>query len=302
MSIYAIPSLLALAIKAWLFVVAGKPLVSKNPALAFFLCSLFGVNSAEFIFFTMTSAATNLMPILLVYYAAAVYAVAAFVLLALNLYGARRWLGVAVMFLASVIVFMIILTDWIVADVVRTSLSMTRVAGELYWVVQLFFLTALVAGMAMLLYVAFRSENIINAKRGLAMLVGTLPVVLSALLVVVGMKLGLQLNGAVIISTMSTVTVALLVYVESRYRLFLFLSYVPYTRENEIRKRVVGLVRESVEALFRRDGELDMKSISAKFETALIEMAIEATGGNKTHAAQVLQIGKATLHRKLAKA
>ena len=111
--------------------------------------------------------------------------------------------------------------------------------------------------------------------------------------------MGAKINGAVIISLMTSLMLVILIYTEKRYRLFKFLSYVPYTREHELRTRANRLVEQMIDDLFNGESAVNFKDIRSEFETTLIEIAIESTGGNKTHAAKILGIGKATLHRKI---
>ena len=302
MSIFALPSLLALIIKLWLFKVAGRRLFLDNPMLAFFLCSLLGMNINEFGYYAFANEATVLLPVLLLFYITVVYAVAAYFLMVIDMLYPVRFVKTGLLSVATLLAMVTATTDLVIADAVRTDYSITRVAGEFYWVMQAYLLVLLVGGLFLLARGALKNTQSMIRKRCLAILLGTSPVILTGIGILAAIQLGFEPNGALILSLMTTVTLILLIYIESRYRLFLFLSYVPYTRERQIRKAVTDLVAESVEALFKSGGALDMKAVSGKFESALIEMAIEATGGNKTHAAEVLQIGKATLHRKLVKA
>lgn len=301
MSLLAFPSILALVIKLWLFRVSGKALFVSNPFLAYFLCSLFALNLVELTFFLQLIPPDNALPILISYYIAAIYSAAAYLAIAINLVRPSRLTQVSVFLMATLMAVLMCIPDLVIAGVTYISYSITKIPGEYYWLLQIYLVGILIIGTAILLYGLFYHQNSLTRKRCLAILISTVPMTIAVISVVGLMALGYPINGAVILSLVTTLTLIILIYTESRYRLFLFLSYVPYTIENDIRKHIAILVRQSVEALFKQGGTLDMKSISAKFESALIEMAIEATNGNKTHAAEILQIGKATLHRKLSR-
>ena len=53
------------------------------------------------------------------------------------------------------------------------------------------------------------------------------------------------------------------------------------------------------QAIFYENHSLALKDLRSEFESVLIELAIQSTGVNKTYAARVLGIGKATLHCKI---
>lgn len=88
---------------------------------------------------------------------------------------------------------------------------------------------------------------------------------------------------------------------DKQYRRFRLRSYLPYTQECRLRKQFNMHISDTIKSLFQTENKTDLKGIVARFESSVIDLAIAASGGNKTHAAQLLKIGKATLHRKIAK-
>jgi len=302
MSLFILPSLTALGIKLWIFLVSRGELFRNSPLLAFFLCALFALNLAELLILLNVSEASQALPLMMAYYVAAIYSATALLMLVTSLIWQKRFLNTGIMIVATTVAILTCIPGIFLSGAASIGYSLIRVPGEFYWAQQSFLLAILFFAVCTMFYGALKSKSSLVRKRSFALILSTAPLALTAMIIILIMSTGYLLNATVILSLVTTITLVILIYTESRYRLFLFLSYVPYTRESEIRKAVADLVRESVEALFRSGGMLDMKAISGKFETTLIELAIEATDGNKTHAAEILQIGKATLHRKLGKA
>ena len=58
------------------------------------------------------------------------------------------------------------------------------------------------------------------------------------------------------------------------------------------------MVNQAIHVLYSNH-KLALKDLRSQFEGTLIELAIQSTNGNKTHAAKALSIDKATLHRKI---
>jgi len=302
MSLLLLPSLTALGIKLWIFLVSRGALFKNNPLLAFFLCALFALNLSELLILLNVRTADHALPLMMAYYVAAIYSAAALLMLALSLIQPGRYLNLGIMIVASGVAVLTLIPGVFLQGAESIGYSLIRVPGEHFWVLQSFLFVTLFAAVGAMFHGALKSKDRLARKRSIALLLSAAPLALVAIVIVFAMSAGYLLNATVILSFVTTITLGILIYTESRYRLFLFLSYVPNTRENKIRKAIANLVRESVEALFNSGGALDMKAMSDKFDRALIELAIEATNGNKTHAAEVLQIGKATLHRKLVKA
>ncbi len=300
MTFLAIPSFIALLIKAILFAVARGALFKKNVGLALFLVALFFLNLAEFMLFVYIEDALISLISMKAYYVAAVFTAATFFALALQLtFKYQKYTTSALLAVSMVISGFIVAGNELIAGTNLLSYSITADKGSYYWVIQSFVIGSTLLGLVALIWNSIKSRKSLSRQRSTVVLLSTAPMALFTVFVIVMMAMGYHMNATVVQSLLSSLLLAILIYTEARYRLFMFLSYVPYTREHSIRAKATGLVNQAITDLFDEDKKLPLKDIRAEFETTLIKLAIESTDGNKTQAAKALGIGKATLHRKI---
>lgn len=302
MTLFILPSLVALGIKIWLFSVSRLALFRDNPYLAFFLCALFGLNLAELILFIVKNNPQGALPVMMGYYVAAVFSAASYLILTISVVQGSKALTKMLLVLALIMSVLVCIPDIFISGTQSIGYSLTRAPGEHYGWLQAYLILSIATAIGVGFYGVIGHKDKIVQKRSLVVLIGTTPMALMTIAIISVMILDYRLNATIILSLMTSVTLAVLIYAEKRYRMFKFLSYVPYTQENQLRNQISLLVSETIDALFQKGQKVDFKNISARFEFTVINLAIEATDGNKTHAAEILQIGKATLHRKLAKA
>lgn len=297
----SIPSAIALFIKAVLFLSARGKLFKKNMPLALFLVALFLLNLAEFLLFTYVNQGTeDILPVLMKsYYVAAVFAAATFFSFALILFGIRPVIAYLPVIITIPLHIWTVFSPDIIAGTQMISYSVTRVAGDYYWVMQAFILVMCTSGLALLSYSALKSDKPVLRQKSTVILLSTAPLIIAAMTIVILMAIGFHINATVILSILTTITLGLLIYADSKYRLFKLLSYIPFTPEHSIRTKAVNVINQAMLDLFNDGRKVAFKDLRADFETALIELAIESTSGNKTRAAEILGIGKATLHRKI---
>jgi len=299
MSFLAVSSIIALLIKLSLFWVGKSALFRENQPLALFLVALCALNIVELTSFIYSGNEKTLLTIMQAYYAAAVIAAAALFYLSMHItHGAMRYV-VFCFSLSAIIAAVTMGSGIMIAGIEPIGYSFTRVPGQFFFILQIYLISTLLLSVGILLLGAAKSADRMINKRSLVILISVVPLVFFTVLITITLSLGIKINGAVIISMMTSLMLVILIYCEKHYRLFKFLSYVPYTHEHELRTRAARLVDQMIEDLFNRDNPVKFKDIRSEFETALIELAIESTGGNKTHAAKLLGIGKATLHRKI---
>ena len=299
MSYLAISSIVALLIKLSLFWVGKSALFRDNWPLALFLIALCVLNFAELMSFASIGNDQLIMSILQTYYAAAVIAAAALFYLSLHIIGASTRHAMASFAVAITIALLTFVPNVMLAGYESIGYSVTRIPGDFFFILQFYLVGTLILSAGLLLYGAIQSKSSLVNQRSLIMLISTLPLVFFTVILTLALSMGAKINGAVIISLMTSLMLVILIYTEKRYRLFKFLSYIPYTREHELRTRASRLVEQMIDDLFNGESAVKYKDIRSEFEATMIELAIESTGGNKTHAAKILGIGKATLHRKI---
>ncbi len=298
MSILTAPSLFALIIKGILFAVARGDLFHKNTALAVFLMALFALNLAEFILLVNGASSDFSLWAMKGYYVAAVSTAAAFLALALSLYSRDRLVASGLLMVVSLLSVFIVSSDSLIAGIQPISYSVTSMPGKYYWMLQAFIILSTISGLIVLGINVARAPDQVARQKSAVILIGTAPMGIFTIGIIITMFLGYSVNATVVQSLLSTLLLAILIFTEAKYHLFRFLSYVPLTREYKIRTRAQVLVNQAISDLYENH-RLALKDLRSEFESALIELAIQSTDGNKTHAARVLGIGKATLHRKI---
>lgn len=298
MSMLAVPSLFALIIKGMLFAVIRDGLFRRNTTLAVFLATLFMLNLAEFILLVNGTSPGISLWAMKGYYVAAVFTAATFLALALSLYSRDRLVSSGFLVAAGLLSAFIIAGDDLIAGAQPISYSVTRVPGDYYWVIQAFVILSTLSGLVVLGINAVRSPRQIARQKSTVILIGTAPMGIFIIGIIIAMALGYRVNATVIQSLLSTLLLAILIFTEAKYHLFRFLSYVPLTPEYKIRTKAQAIVAQAISDLYENH-RLALKELRSEFEATLIELAIQSTDGNKTHAARVLGIGKATLHRKI---
>ncbi len=298
MSILAAPSLFALIIKGVLFTVAKGGLFRRNTVLAIFLAALFALNLAEFTLLANGTATGVSLWAMKGYYVAAVFTAAAFLALALSLCKPDKLVSSGLLIAASLVSTFIVVGDNLIADTQLISYSVTRVPGDYYWVIQAFIILNTIPGLIMLAINAIKSPEQIVRQKSTVILIATAPMGVFTVGIVIAMALGNNINATVVQSLLSSLLLAILIFTEAKYHLFRFLSHIPLTPEYKIRTKAQVMINQAISDLYANH-KLPLKDLRSEFETTLIELAIQSTNGNKTHAAKALGIGKATLHRKI---
>ena len=298
MNILALPSLVALLIKGILFAVARGRLFRRNTALAVFLVALFALNLAEFMLLINSTSSSASLWIMKGYYTAAMFAAAAFLVLTLSLSSPDKLAFPVLLFTAGLMSAFIIAGDSLIAGTRLISYSVTKVPGDYYWVIQAFILLNVIPGLIILGINAFKSPDQIVRQKSTVTLIAAAPMGIFTISIMAAMAYGYSINATVVQPLLSSLLLVILVLTEAKYHLFRFLSYIPLTPEYKVRTRAQTMVNQAISELYTNH-KLALKDLRSEFETALIELAIQSTNGNKTHAARVLGIGKATLHRKI---
>ena len=302
MTIYILPSVIALGIKIWLFMVSRMKLFRDNPFLAMFLCALFGLNVAELFILLLVDNPASALGYMMAYYVAAVFSAATYLLLAMNVIRTRAWLNHGIVASGMLLSVLVCIPDFFISGTTSIGYSLTRLPGEHYVYLQAYLLLFIACAIAVNFFGVLVPSDQMVRKKSLAVLIATFPMAVITALIIISMMFGHRLNATIILSLMTSITLMILIYTEKRYRLFKLLSYMPYTQEFRLKRKIDLLIDDLIESLFEKDHNPDLKILVSRFESSVIRLAIEASNGNKTHAAQLLQIGKATLHRKISAA
>lgn len=292
---YAIPSISAIAIKIVLFWYGRHILKEASAWIMGFLGGLFGVNVCELVVFWFVNDAERqlALAVLSMYYVCALVANGCFLGISLKIAGRlSKFLIGAILLTTAVGIITVVIPGWAIAGAQSIGYSVSRIAGPLYWVVQILIVVPLTASTAILALTAFWSANWIRKRRALALLIATSPVVFCVLTMMGLMQAGVEVNAAVVVSFSINILLAVIVYTEYESGIFRFLSFIPRTAEN----RLIAHAAYSAYDLSSQG----LNGAVANFEKALITDALLRCNGNKTVAADMLGVSRATLRRKLS--
>lgn len=308
MSLYVIPSLVALVLKLWILSHSRFSLVRSNPALTGFLLGLLGMNAVEFYYYFLGDSPRQYHVITLLFYFSALTTVTGFTGVAIGRVlpsGMIRFVGYPLLVLFVVIATILLSSDIFITGGKKTSYAVTRIPGEYYWVLKSFLMAGMLSGCALLIYGALKHKDTDTRRFSKVVVLSMSPVVLTGIAALLVIDTAYQFNVFLVMSLMTTITLACLIYIENRYNLFKFLTYVPFSTERRLKTRISRLGDEFMLKVFTPDdgsGKVNLKELTSQFESAVIAMALEATNGDKTQAADLLNVGRATLHRKINKA
>ncbi|MGI9287186.1 MAG: histidine kinase N-terminal 7TM domain-containing protein [Pseudomonadales bacterium] len=299
MTFYAIPSFCAIIIKAWLLW-RGRSTAPENNALILLISALLVMNLVEFSMFMLSDSPREIaLAVLNLYYFSAAFTAATilnlFLCLTANEAKNLKQFNWA---LAAIVGSISLIPGVVVAGVEYIGYTFMRVPGTLYVVWAVYIVSTLLFSVYLLLSGYKNNTNTLQRRRCLAVLLGLLPFICTAIGVIFLMIGGIKINATVVLSSAAIFFLVALIYSEQRHGLFKLLASVPFTEEYALRAELANQVRNIESNAFGGADQINFKDQIKKIESLYIDLAIIANDGNKTHAAAALGISNATLHRK----
>lgn len=298
-----IPSLLAIAIKVGIFFRYYQSLSRENLDLGLFFVAVFFLNVFELLSIQTVYGAGSSMLILLAYYCCVVFTIHGFINIAMT-YSQFDWqagrirLGLNV--LLAVLIIGLIFGRSIIAGVEpMKSYTLTRVAGEHYWIFSAYLIGGVLLAVSLLIRGMLHADSNLARQKCLVVMLSAAAPSLTAVAVVVMMALGYQVNGAIYMSLTLSIMLGLLVFAEEKTRLFRLLTIVPYTRENRLHKQLLARITDCV-SISDDPGQqsINLKGMMKELENSVVEHVLGYYGGNQKKAASALGVSEATLSRR----
>lgn len=295
--IYAFPALVAVIVKAGMIWWSRKLLFETWPFFAFLLC-LAVHNLFEIGFYLYPSPEIKTI-MMYGYYVAAVFALGFGLVFGVALWRPplAKKAGAIITGCASVIVALIVFTDYLIAGFTPLNFSYTRIPGPGYAVFAAYALICL-AGMVAAIFLSVKNaaSNYIKARNSL-ILAGFAPFVLVAGLVPVLLMMGIAINAAMLIPITTTFFLLVILYAFTHDVIFDVRALVVGTAQFRRLKRLVA----HVALVHRSPAKNDPNDLLHGLELEIYQQALKSAGGNKTHAAQRLGIHPNTLRYRLKK-
>ncbi|MDH5631469.1 MAG: hypothetical protein OEZ10_00595 [Gammaproteobacteria bacterium] len=152
------------------------------------------------------------------------------------------WLVPLLVYIGFVVILALMLTtNLVVADVMRVGPSVSRVAGPLWVLYEIFTLGNCLVGIGILYHGARNTESESQRLRLTTVLLGIVPAILVGISVAVALRIGiLKFNTAITLPVATTFFLMVTAYAIHQHRLFDIQFYIPGTR---VRKRKTSFYR-----------------------------------------------------------
>ena len=230
------------------------------------------------------------------YYFSAVFAVSALLLLSIEMALVRNNPIVKLLVvIATCCLAVLAISPWAVVGGESIGYSVRSISGDYYHLITSYVVLGLLGSLSLLVLGTKQLEKL-RAKRCMVMLVAVIPLALVPIVSILLMSIGYQVNATCALSLAITAMIAVLLYTESKHRVFFFYSYLPWTREYKFKKELSSIAKIAP-SLY--SSGVDARMLQRRFEEILINMAIEFTDGNQKQAAELLNLPPTTVWRKL---
>ncbi|MEX0619117.1 MAG: histidine kinase N-terminal 7TM domain-containing protein [Pseudohongiellaceae bacterium] len=298
MDILVLPSAIALSVKVAIFIRYRTSLRRENLSLGVFFLAIFLLNLLELLTINRQFSHESMMLLLLAYYCCGVFITYAFINICLEYSGFRwhvKWFRRALNIILALMVVSLIFSRGIISDVEVMAYSMTRVAGDYYWVFTLYTLAGLTLAVALLVRGLFRLDSNLDRQRCLVVLLSSSFPLLATAGIMAFMAMGYAINGPIVLSIAMTIMLGIMVYAEEKSRLFRLLTLVPYTRERKFHNEILSQLTQCIAA---DQAPLNLKQMMRDFEGRVVEHVLSYYDGNQKRAATALGVSEATVSRR----
>jgi hypothetical protein len=301
-----IPSLLAIGLKIAIFMRYHKSLRKENFNLATFFIAVLLLNIVEFIGIKPDFAEQTALLVLVAYYCCyccVVFVVHGYVNLCLE-YSSFKWnlskIKTGMNLLLALLVVMLIFDREIIAGVEETAISITKIEGNSYWIIQLYLLSFITFGVGLLIQGFRKLHCNLSRQRCFVMLISTFAPVVVTVVVVIAQEFGATFTAAVVLSLAFTLMLGILVYAEEKTRLFRLLTFVPFTKERKLHKQLLDQITDciSINDDPSKESTLNLKVMMKELEGSVVEHVLEYYGGNQKLTASALGVSEATVSRR----
>lgn len=182
--------------------------------------------------------------------------------------------------------------------------SVTRVAGDLYWITKTGVILPLVASISVLIYCIKANKGNDRAKKAWIVLASVIPPIAGVFLSMHLMSRGHEINAAFFLSIGTTIMTGILIYTEDEHRLFKLTSFfhsAPHSENSENKPPAHAAKGCLMDKIFI-DDDINLKRIERDFGDLVVREAVVRCEGNQSAAARMLGIDRSTVNRRLKRA
>ncbi|MBJ7536966.1 hypothetical protein I8J31_04650 [Marinomonas sp. C1424] len=288
---WMLPSSLALLIKCILFFYSN---VHKKTYFFLFLISTFFLNLFELVAFFRIG--HDLLTLKL-YYCSAVFTSLYLLITCSEITKSANFTKSHLSpLIAALLSATISFTDYIISDFsILPNQSITRVAGDYYFIFQLYILFCLIFSLSLLIKNAFNQKNPHIKKHCRVALFAFIPFITMPIILIILMHLGYKVSMAGYLSLATCLMLFIFITLSDKHKLFSMMKLVPFSSE---RTHHLAL-KDLMERLSRPSvGEyVDMKSLLKEIEILVIKNTYHHTNSQK-ETARRLNMSESSLSRK----
>ena len=296
----AIPSLITITVILILLCIGRwRALLWENSLISGLVIALAMMNLLEVV--TFANLLSNFSLLIKPYYAAAILSCSFFLCLSLRLNdpapNTRKYFYLTILATNLLVLPLILFTDLVLSGATRTSYTISRIPGDLYWIFQVYSLICILGGMFLIWKSYSNASNPLDKKRHIVIFYSFIPIVVTGISVLILMQLGLDINFSIFLPLSTLLFVIAYLFTESRSDLFKFMVNIPYSHERAAYKEVNDNIIEYLSKT-QTDEKISLKEAMSAIEKAFIARALELKGGDHNLAAELLSISMSTIYRK----
>ena len=292
MSILAIPALVALLSKLWIYALAKN---TRNTSQTFLWLLLFFAihNLSEFLLISQFFDGKISDLLLELYYVAAIFSVAymyVFSSSVANRDTAHKLDNLIVLVIALVTSAFVISSDLIVAGTMPAKYAVTAIKGSYYFIFQFI----AISGFALTLYTLTRRYLTVHDSnvqlRCFYAIIALSPIIITSLIIIIMMRMDYPYTAVVLIPLSTTLFLALSILTQKHNDLMSISHRLPFSSTRLAEKEFLTIFRSHM------DGKIGLVETKSALEKVLIQSALDKSHGNVTHAANKLMIKRSTLY------
>ncbi|MCG8413761.1 MAG: hypothetical protein MI746_06025 [Pseudomonadales bacterium] len=280
-----------------------KSLTTENFALLTFFVAVFIWNLVELIGLDGVYSRDTYFLLFLLAYCSIVFVVHAYLCIALENAAGGKDLSKLKTFLnvmLGYLVISIIFDRGMIADIEPNGFTFTKIPGDRYWIFQLYFLGGIATALTILVRGMLKLGDNLSRARCLVILIATIPSASVGVSVVLFQAIGLQVTSSLFQSLGFTLMLGILVYAEEKSRLFRLLTFIPFTKERRLHKKIMNQVTTCIAINDDPSTQqpINLKQMMREFEGLVVEHVLEYYQGNQKLTASALGVSEATISRR----
>jgi hypothetical protein len=304
---FALPALTAILIQGWLFLNSDKRnLIKSNLPLLLLFISLLGISCIEL--FTYTKSLSPNLFVVKLYYVFCSLGLNGILIQSFVLSSIKPTLEkqavIGITSFGIIVSFLLVTTNLFISGFEYISYSYTRVPGNFYWFIQLYFVFSIIFTIFFLIRGMKNKNNFLYSKKAKVLFYSLSPLLITGILLIPVMQAGVKINASIIFPAFICYFLLLFIHIEKEEAIFSILIKIPFSKERYSLKLINNeiqnfLIKTDMSKSFDDNRfSSSLKSLINDIENILVEHAVDLSHGSQVKAASLLGISSSSLCRK----